>query len=201
MPKLTILIAKQLDQFIQSYELTDEDIDKLIAPTVNEIKEVLGGDWRKTVLFLKGVNLNDSNILRADNDYVKSIMVNSEMVGDPYIKNAIYQLIKGRITEAKVGVLKVHGNYSIVCGDPYTLCQSIFGLELTGLLKAGQIYNEYWADVGSEKLACYRAPMTCHNNIRLVRPQDNAAVRYWYQYIHTGTVFNSWDTATAALNG
>lgn len=188
-------------QFIQSYDLEDEDIEELIAPTMNEIKDVLGGDWRKTVLFLKGAGLNADNIERIDDDFIKAIMIEPKMVDDPFVQNTVYQLIRNRINEAKVGVLKVHGNYSIVSGDPYSLCQSIFGLEVTGLLKGGEIYNQYWADHGAEKLACFRAPMTCHNNIRLVIPSNNDTVRYWYQYMKTCTIFNSWDTAASALNG
>lgn len=188
-------------QFIQSYDLDDNDIEELISPTMNEIKDVLGGDWRKTVLFLKGAGLNADNIGRIDDDFIKAIMIDPRMVDDPFVQSTIYQLIRNRINEAKVGVLKVHGNYSIVSGDPYTLCQSIFGLELTGLLKNGEIYNQYWADHGADRLACFRAPMTCHNNIRLVRPANNEQVRYWYQYMTTCTIFNSWDTAASALNG
>lgn len=188
-------------QFIQSYDLDDNDIEELISPTMNEIKDVLGGDWRKTVLFLKGAGLNADNIGRIDDDFIKAIMIDPRMVDDPFVQSTIYQLIRNRINEAKVGVLKVHGNYSIVSGDPYTLCQSVFGLELTGLLKDGEIYNQYWADHGADRLACFRAPMTCHNNIRLVRPADNEQVRYWYQYMTTCTIFNSWDTAASALNG
>ena len=188
-------------QFIQSYDLDDNDIEELISPTMNEIRDVLGGDWRKTVLFLKGAGLNADNIGRIDDDFIKAIMIEPRMVDDPFVQSTIYQLIRNRINEAKVGVLKVHGNYSIVSGDPYTLCQSIFGLELTGLLKDGEIYNQYWADRGADRLACFRAPMTCHNNIRLVKPADNEQVRYWYQYMTTCTIFNSWDTAASALNG
>ena len=188
-------------QFIQSYDLDDDDIDELIAPTMNEIKDVLGGDWRKTILFLKGSGINADNVERLEDDFIKAVMVDRRMLDDAFVQNSIYQLIRNRINEAKVGVLKVHGNFSIVCGDPYLLCQSVFGLEKTGLLKAGEIYNRYWADVGSERLACFRAPMTCHNNIRLVHPVVDERARYWYRYMNTVTVFNSWDTATAALNG
>jgi len=188
-------------QFIQSYELTDEDIEELISPTMDEIRDVLRGDWRKTILFLKGSGLNKNNIAAADDDYIKALMIDKRMIDDPFIQNAIYQTIRNRINEAKVGVLKVHGNYSIVSGDPYLLCQSVFGLEKTGLLKAGEIYNKYWADCGAEKLACFRAPMTCHNNIRLMRPVDNSDARYWYRYMNTVTIFNGWDTTFAALNG
>ena len=188
-------------QFIQSYNLNDDDIEKLIAPTMNELRDVLGGDWKKTVLFMKGNSISEDNIDRIEDGYLKALMIDQRMIHDPYIRNNIYQLIRNRINEAKVGVLKVHGNYSIVSGDPYSLCQHIFGLPVTGLLKAGEIYNKYWSDVGAEKLACFRAPMTCHNNIRAVRPNHTEEASYWYQYMNACTVFNSWDTAAHALNG
>lgn len=188
-------------QFIQSYDLDDKDIEELIAPTMNEIKDVLHGDWRKTVLFLKGASLNETNIEFIDDDFIKAIMIDHRMIDDPFVQSTVYRLIRNRINEAKVGSLKVHGNYSIVSGDPFSLCQSFFGLKITGLLKPGEIYNKYWVDYGANQLACYRAPMTCHNNIRLVKPTDSKDVRYWYSHMNTCTIFNSWDTAAAALNG
>lgn len=188
-------------QFIQSYDFSDDDIEQLIKPTMDEIKDVLYADVAKTILFLKGAGLNENNIGRLDNDYAKALMVDPRMIDDPYVQNAVYQMIKNRINEAKVGVLNVHGNYSIVCGDPYALCQSVFGLPVTGLLSAGEIYNKYWCDQGSDRLACYRAPMTCHNNIRLVHPHRSDDASYWYQYMTTCTLFNAWDTAAHALNG
>lgn len=188
-------------QFIQSYDLSDDDIEKLISPTMNEIQDVLYADSAKTVLFLKGIGLNEENVQRIEDDFAKAIMIEPKMLDDPYVQSNIYQMIKNRINEAKVGVLKVHGNYSIVCGDPFSLCQHIFGLEVTGLLKAGEIYNEYWCRHGADRLACFRAPMTCHNNIRLVHPHRSDAAAYWYRYMKTCTLFNSWDTAAHALNG
>lgn len=188
-------------QFIQSYDLSDEDIEELIRPTMDEIKDVLYADPVKTVLFLKGAGMNEDNIGRTDNDFAKALMIEPRMIDDPYVQNCIYQMIKNRINEAKVGVLKVHGNYSIVCGDPFSLCQNIFGLTVTGLLKSGEIYNAYWCSKGIDSLACFRAPMTCHNNIRLVHPHRSEDASYWYQHMKTCTLFNSWDTAAHALNG
>ena len=140
-------------------------------------------------------------LTRAHPDFIKAMMINHDIVNDPYIQSVIYQQIKNRIDEAKTGVVKVHGNYSIVSGDPYLLCQSIFGLEKTGLLKAGEIYNQYWADAGAKELACFRAPMSCYENIRKVVPVDNEDVRYWFKYMKTCTILNGWDTTMAALNG
>jgi hypothetical protein len=136
-----------------------------------------------------------------DADFVKALMIDPRMLHDPYIQSKIYHLIKNRINEAKVGVIKVHGNYSVVSGDPYSLCQSIFGIEVTGLLKSGEVYNSYWVEKSVGKLACFRAPMTCHNNIRVVDVNKSEQVRWWYRYMNACTIFNSWDTAAHALNG
>lgn len=188
-------------QFIQSYDLSDGDIDELIKPTADEIRDVLGRDAHKTALFLRGAGLNERNIGELEDDFAKAIMIEPKMLNDLYVQSSIYQAIRNRINEAKVGKIKVHGNYSIVCGDPYALCQHIFGLEVTGLLREGEIYNEYWCRQGAEKLACFRAPMTCHNNIRAVKPQRSEQAAYWYRFMKTCTLFNAWDTAAHALNG
>lgn len=188
-------------QFLQPFSLDDDDIQELIEPTLNEFHEVLHDDWRKSVLFLKGCGLNERNVLRLENDYIKALMIDHRIANDPFVKSNIHSLIRNRINEAKVGVIKVHGNYSIVSGDLYLLCQSMFGLEKIGLLKAGEIYNKYWADSGADSLVCFRAPMTTHSNIRKVHTANSEDVRYWFRYMTTCTVFNGWDTASAALNG
>ena len=188
-------------QFIQSYDLTDDDIEELIRPTIEEIHDILHADWAKTVLYLKGVGLNENNVEHQPNDYTKALMIEPKMIHDPFVQSSIYQMIQNRIKRAKVGVIKVHGNYSIICGDPYALCQSIFGLPVTGLLKAGEIYNKYWNDVGAEKLACFRAPMTCHNNVTMMEPHRSDAASRWYKHLTACTLLNCWDTTTHALNG
>jgi len=188
-------------QFIQSYNLSNDDIDELIEPTMSEINDILHADYRKTLLFLGGIGLVDRDPATLPDDYIKALMIQPRMLDDPYIQSKVYQQIKNRINEAKVGVVKVHGNYSIVSGDPYSLCQSMFGMEVTGLLKPGEIYNSYWADAGSDKLVCFRAPMTCHNNIRAVTVNKSDEVKHWYRYMNTCTAFNSFDTIACALNG
>ena len=188
-------------QFIQSFNLTDEDIDDLIQPTIKEIKDVINGDWAKTVIFLKGVGLNETNVPKLESDFAKALMIDHRLLSDPFIQKTVYQLIRNRINETKVGVIDVHGNYSIVSGDPYSLCQSMFGLEVTGILKSGEIYNKYWIDHDADELVCFRAPMTCSNNIRLVSLNKTDEAAYWYRYMQTCTIFNSWDTAMIALNG
>lgn len=188
-------------QFVQSFKLTDDQIEELISPTVHEIHDILGLDWRKTILFLKGASLTDDNVEDTDSDFAKALMIDRRILNDPFVRKKIFALIKKRITDAKIGVLKVHGNFSIISGDPYSLCQSIFDMEVTGLLKAGQLYNKYWLDEGADRVVCFRAPMTSHANIRLLDVADSSEAQYWYRYMTTCTILNSWDTTTHALNG
>ena len=188
-------------QFLQSYDFTDEQIDELIAPTVNEIKEILDDDYRKTILYTKGIGLNEKNIQHLDSSFATALMIEPKMANDPFIKSQIHSMIRKRIDEAKVGVLKVPANYSLVSGDPYSLCQSMFGMKVTGLLKAGQVYSKYWVDKGVDKIVSFRAPMTSHNNIRLLEVVHNEIMDDFYQYMTTPTIFNSWDTCADAMNG
>jgi hypothetical protein len=44
-------------QFLQSYEFTDEELYNLCLPTIKEIKDVIGLDYRKSLAFLAGFGL------------------------------------------------------------------------------------------------------------------------------------------------
>lgn len=188
-------------QFLQVYNLDREQIDELIQPTVQEIHDVLALDWRKAVLFLKGTGLTEDNIDYIDSDFAKAIMIDQRMMDDPFITRKIYALIKKRIVDAKIGVIKAHGNYSIISGDPYALCQSMFGLDVTGILKSGEIYNHYWLSHGVDTVVCFRAPMTCANNVVRMAVNGSEDAQHWYQYMTACTLLNAWDTTAAALNG
>lgn len=190
-------------QFIQSYRLTDEQIRELIKPTVDEFKAVLGGNWEDAVLFLRGSRMRaDPGYIKGlADDYVKALMIEPELINDRYVQEHIYRMLRKKIDRAKTGVLKVHGNFQVLSGDPYALCQSMFGLEVTGLLAAGQFYSKYWIDCGVDKVVCYRAPMSCHNNIRVMAVNKSDECQYWYRYMKTVSILNAWDNTCAALNG
>ena len=190
-------------QFIQSYQLTNDEIRELVKPTLDEIKGVMGGDWRDALLYLRGSGMRDdpNYINSLENDYIKALMIEPEMIDDPYVQNRIRYFIKKRISQAKTGVVKVRGNFQVASGDPYALCQSIFGMEITGLLKAGEIYSRFWNDRDVKRVACFRAPMSCHNNIVLRNLNSNDDCKNWYRYMKTVTILSAWDNTCAALNG
>lgn len=198
-------------QFLQSYTLSDEQIKELISPTVDEIKDCISGDVDTAMLFLRGTGVTENTADVIDDAYVKALAIEPEMFADSYITDRIHSMLKKRIKDAKIGVIKVQGNYSIISGDPFTLCQHIFKTNVDsegndiepemGLIKANEIYSRFWIDKGENKVAIFRAPMSCHNNIRVVDIAHNEKANYWYRHMKTVTILNSHDAITHSLNG
>lgn len=191
-------------QFVQSYDLSDNDIRALAQPTIDEIKDVLGGDYYKSLLFLKG-SVDENYDGDEDDCVIQSLMIAPEMLQDSYVINRIHNMIQKKIDDAKIGTLKIQGNYCVVTGDPYALCQHIFKMDIEdkdlGLLQAGEIYNRHWINKCVDKVVCFRAPMSCHNNIRVMNVVDSDEMSEWYQYLTAVNILNCHDTLCMAENG
>lgn len=193
--------VRQLNyQFIQPYELSDGDVSELISKTVDEIKDIMRFDYKKSIVYLCGSKLDEDNIQFAD-VAAKALMINKNMIDDPYVYSKINNMIQKRIIDAKIGVLDVYGNFQILSGDLVCLCESMFGLEPRGVLKAGEIYSKYWRDKGVERVTCYRAPMSNAHSIVAQNISYSGDAAYWFKYIDTCVVVNSFDTMPVALNG
>ena len=187
-------------QYIQDYCLSDTQINDLVAPTVTKIKECLGLDWKKLILYMCGTGLDEKNVLRSD-PMCKAIMANPELIKDPYVRSKVSRMIQKRINSAKIGVLDVAGDYAILGNDPYSLLQKIFGMEITGLMKAGECYHQYWTDKNVDEIVLFRAPMTSHENVQKLKVVSSDEMKKWYGYIKTCCLINSWDTTAMRLNG
>ena len=182
-------------QYLQSYDFTDEDIEELCAPTIQYLKDAMCGDYSSTIKFL-GITDN------ADiNSWQRALFTSEYMMGDPYVIDSVHRFIKKKMNDAKIGKLFVDGNYQIASGDPFALMQSICGLEITGLLKAGECYSKFWIDKNEDEIVLFRSPMTSHNNIRMCNVNSSEECQYWYQYMNTIMIINGWDSFCMAENG
>lgn len=189
-------------QYLQSYEnMTDEDIEELISETVENINGALGDDIRKAILFTRGKHITEGAIKNSDPDFTKALMIDENIINDTYVKQQIYKMISRKINDAKMGVLQFSGNYAMIVGDMYALCQSMFKMPITGLLKFGEFYSGTWLKKGVNDVIAFRSPMTSMNNIRRLKFVCNPEVNKWFKYLDTMVVFNAWDTTTDAMNG
>ena len=187
-------------QYLQDFSFTDEQIDALIEPTVTKIKECLGLDWKKLILYMCGSGLDEKSVVQLD-PMCKAIMANPELIKDPYVRSKVSRMIQRRIRDAKIGVLDITGDYSIAGCDPYILLQHMFGIEITGLLKAGECYHRYWSDRNTEEICIFRAPMTSIENVCKLNVVTNPELEKWYKYIKTCIMLNGWDTTPMRCNG
>lgn len=187
-------------QFIAPLDLSDDDISELVAPTVQEIKDIMGLDVNKSIAYLCGKGLDDETVQYAD-VFAKALMIEPDMINDPFIRNKIRKMIARRIRDAKIGVLDAESNFQIISGDLYALAESIFGMEPIGLLKAGQIYSKFWVNKSVNKVLCARAPMSNEHSLITQEVVHNEKIDKWFQYVDSVVVINAWDTAPMALNG
>lgn len=187
-------------QYLQDFSFTDEQIDELIEPTVTKIKDCLGLDWKKLILYMCGSGLDEKSVIHME-PMCKAIMANPELIKDPYVRSKVSRMIQRRIRDAKIGVLDIAGDYSIAGCDPYVLLQHMFGLEVTGLLKAGECYHKYWVDRNTEEICIFRAPMTSIENVCKLKVVTNPEMEKWYQFIKTCIVLNGWDDTAMRCNG
>ena len=190
-------------QYIQCLNLSDEDIDNLLQKDITEIKEVIGDNYIKSILYGRGKDLNDRNVWTDDIEtrHINALMINKDCINDDYIRDRIRRSIQKRVNTLKTGKISVDGNYQVAIGEPVIQLENMFGLEPKGLLKSGEFYIEYWRDLGVDKVAAFRSPMSCKQNARVMEVCNRDEVVKWYGNFKNIIVFNAWDTTMAAMNG
>lgn len=188
-------------QFLQDFQMEDDEIRDLCQPTINEIRDILGGDYRKSLAYLCGLGMNEYGAEHGRDDYVKALMIEPEMINDPFVRKSIHSMIRKRIDSAKKGSIRINANFAMIGGDLYALAQSMFGLTVTGILEKGEIFHRYWIDRGAEYVSCFRAPMTSIHNIRKMKLNRSEEAMHWFRYVETACLINAWDTMSDALNG
>ena len=191
-------------QYIQCLNLNDEDIDNLLRDNVKNIKDIIGADYQKTILFGKGKDLTEQNVWFKDakDDYhIRALMVNPYAINDDYVKDKVKRSIQKRVDLLKTGKISVKGNYQIAIGEPIIQLESAFGLEPKGILKANEFYIEYWRKLGVDKVGAFRSPMSCKENAKVMNVSYNEEAIKWYSGIENMIIFNAWDTTMASMNG
>lgn len=185
-------------QYLQSYNMSYDDMNKLVMPTVDWIKDAVCGDYNTTMEFL-GVDIDEPT---EDNfDFVQALIASEKMMNDPFVVNKVNRLIKKKIDEAKIGKLKCRANYQLASGDPFALMQHVLGLEVTGLLNRKEFYSTYWDNNSVDEVLIMRSPMTSHNNIVKGNIKANDDTKKWYKHMYNVLIFNCWDGTMCAENG
>lgn len=180
-------------QFLQAQDLQKDDIESLCDKTVAYFSNIVKDDINNTLLYLLGklTSEYDENILNKIGDPVaKALMLNNDLIHDPFIHNHIIRSINKKIKESYIGNLLLDGNYQIMISDPYAFMEHMFSLPVKGLLAKGEHYSHYWLSLNIDKVAAYRAPLTWRSEVNVLNLQNNDTVCDWYEYIKSGIIYN-----------
>ena len=193
-PKEAKRMLKLNYQFIQTLNLGKEDVEKLAKQFVEWIVKVSYDDAYYMLLFLLGVN-NDkekiNNFLSCSEAYwIKALIANNNVKNDKYIRTKIRELMKTKIENACKGDIYVDGNFQVIVSDPYGFMQHVCGLPVTGLLKEGKSYSNYWNDRGVVQVDAMRAPLTYMSEHVILDLQKDEETEKWYRHCKLGIILN-----------
>ena len=133
-------------------DMKDEEIDRLIKPTLEEIDSI-GNDYQTTMRLLGATDYNKN-----PSYFQEALMLYPELFRDPYCRDILKQTKKSLVKQAKAGRLRVNGRYRFVSPDLYAFCEWLFLGEKNpkGLLADGEVYVNEFHD--GDELVCLRSP-------------------------------------------
>ena len=133
-------------------DMKDEEIDRLIKPTLEEIESIVN-DYQTTMRLLGATDYNQN-----PSYFQQALMLYPELFRDPYCRDVLKQTKKSLVKQAKAGRLRVNGRYRFVSPDLYAFCEWLFlGIQNPkGLLQDGEVYVNEFRD--GDELACLRSP-------------------------------------------
>lgn len=193
-PKEAKRMLKLNYQFIQTLNLDREDIEKLAEQFVEWITKVSYDNAYYMLLFLLGVNNDEkkiNNFLSSSEAYwIKALIANNNVKNDKYIRTKVRELIKKKIENGCKGDIYVDGNFQVIVSDPYGFMQHVCGLPVTGLLKEGKSYSNYWNERGITKVDAMRSPLTYMSEHVILNLQKDEETERWYRYCKLGIILN-----------
>lgn len=193
-PKEAKRMLKLNYQFIQTLKLNKDDVEKLAEQFVEWIAGVSYDNAYYMLLFLLGVN-NDTekinNFLSSSEVYwIKALIANNNVKNDKYIRTKVRELIKKKIENGCKGDIYVDGNFQVIVSDPYGFMQHVCGLPVTGLLKEGNSYSNYWNERGIVQVDAMRSPLTYTSEHVILNLQKDEETEKWYRYCKLGIILN-----------
>ena len=193
-PKQPKDILKLNYQFIQTLNLDKSAIERLTQQFVDWICGVSYENEFYMLLFLLGVNNSEYSINKylqsSDNYWIKSLIANHDLKNDPYIRTKIRELVKVKIHNACMGDIFVDGNFQVLVYDPYAFMQHVCGREVTGLLKKGEFYSNYWNDKNISQVDGMRSPLTYRSEHVILNLRKDEETEKWYKYCKLGIILN-----------
>lgn len=191
-------------QIIQVLDIDKEEIEELVAPTIDWINKVCTGEDLYALLYSLGGFSKDRQIeyndvyARAQSLSMKAVVKNIDFLKDTYVQKKIYRNIVESINKAKIGKIWVEGNYSFMISDPIAQCRSALGLSPDGEIPGESVYSNFWKLKGktNEEIVLCRSPLLDKHEVNHCTVYDSEEASKWYRWITSGIIYSIYDLST-----
>jgi hypothetical protein len=195
-------------QFLQTLNLTDEDIKAVCQDTVDYIQGVSYNNIYYSILFMMGENMNSEDVDKfmdsSDNYWLKTLILDHNLLNDKYSKEKIRDMVIRKIELACLGKLNVRGNFQCIVPDNYAYMEWICYRDkskVKGLLKPHEAYCDYWNKLGTDKVDAMRSPLTHFSEHGIDTLKNTEEMKKWYSYTYSGYICNVHDEFTMVHAG
>lgn len=196
-PKEAKSILQMNYQFLQTLDLDDDAIARLCNPFEDWVAGVSFDNPDYAKLFLYGINGDTDGVMNyirsSGNNWVNAVLINPYVMQDKFIRGKIRDMVKTKIHNACMGEIFVDGNFQVLVSDPYGFMQHVCGLPVTGLLKSGEAYSNYWNERGVSEVDSMRSPLTFRSEHVVLNLVRNDETEKWYRYCKLGIIMNYHD--------
>lgn len=186
-------------QQILPMSLTSEDCEELLSDSINMLKDIHGGEYVSTALYLNGDSASNTNF--ADYNLAKLLQLELELVNDYFINQKIQANTRRTKKELKSGRALINSSFQIIVGDVIAFAQHILGLEPKGFLGEKEIYSAYHRKNQITEATAFRAPLLCENSIVKVKLNQVSDYDKYLNYLDDVYVTSSVDLLNESLCG
>lgn len=185
-------------QYLQALNLNEEKILRISKYTKDLYEKIINGDEFYTIKFLGLLDSQDSmDIENANSNYMKAILINPDMVYDRAVNRNIYESLKKRINELKIGKCYVNGRYSFAIGDMVGFMEYVSGMKVNGCLDTKQLYSK--GILGMR--AVFRSPLVHSSEVNKIEFVENELTNKWCSHLENINMFNLKDISLPQAGG
>lgn len=167
------------------------NIENLVKDTLEYFEDVSSLDADKSLIYFTGDTDTDNiEFSRIDNYHLKLLSLDKRVIRDPYIRKHIVNTLNKKIKESYSGKIMIDGHYSFMMADPYALSQHAFGIEVSGILKEGEFFSQYWNDKDIKRVSAGRSPLTWRSELCTLDFISNQESKKWLSHLTSGVVLN-----------
>ena len=199
-------------QQILPLNMCKDDCKDFIQYEIDYLKDVMGGDWRSTYLYLNGVENTETGIAQkvkhvienGGGDLSLALMIEPSLAKDKFTQVKVRANLQGTKTDMKNGhcMLGEDSSFQIIVPDPIALVQHLSGLEPVGFLNPYEIYSKTHMDKEVEEVLAFRSPQLIENNIvrvKIARPGED--VQKYLEYLDDVYIVDSCSLINESMCG